>query len=204
MKKRNFTLILTAVLLIAILTGCARVEADTRSAGQIAQSRIAETPTATPVQQMLTAAQAEEIALSHAGFTHSQVEKLRSHYELDDAREEYDVEFRSGDYDYDYTVDAYTGRILSEDREYDPVKTEAPPADAALASDAAITAVDAQDIALKHAGFTADQVTGLHAEYDPEPGGVAHYDVEFNQSLQEYDYEIHAQTGQILSWERDD
>ena len=67
-----------------------------------------------------------------------------------------------------------------------------------------ITAEEAQAIALAHAGFTADQVSRLRTQFEPEePGDPAHYDVEFYQGDLEYDYEIHAATGEILSWERD-
>lgn len=66
-----------------------------------------------------------------------------------------------------------------------------------------ITAEEAQSIALKHAGLTADQVTGLRAEYDMDDG-VPEYEVEFRQGNWEYEYEIHAQTGEIRSYDRDD
>lgn len=68
---------------------------------------------------------------------------------------------------------------------------------------AAISPEEAQKIALDHAGFTADQVTRLHTEYDVDHG-VPHYDVEFDEGRFEYDYEIHAETGEILQFEKDD
>ena len=43
----------------------------------------------------------------------------------------------------------------------------------------ALTLEEAQNIALKHAGFAADQVTALHTEYEIEHG-VPQYDVEFH------------------------
>lgn len=71
------------------------------------------------------------------------------------------------------------------------------------AAEAAITAEEAQKIALDHAGFTADQVTRLHTEYEIDRG-IPHYDVEFDEGRWEYDYEIDAATGEILSFEKDD
>lgn len=62
---------------------------------------------------------------------------------------------------------------------------------------------EAQNIALKHAGFAADQVSALHAEYEIEHG-VPQYDVEFRHGAWEYDYEIHGDTGEILSYSKDD
>lgn len=66
-----------------------------------------------------------------------------------------------------------------------------------------MTLEEAQGIALKHAGFSADQVTALHTEYEIEHG-IPQYDVEFHHGNWEYDYEIHADTGEILSYSKDD
>lgn len=66
----------------------------------------------------------------------------------------------------------------------------------------ALTLEEAQSIALKHAGFSTDQVTALHAEYEVEHG-IPQYDVEFHHGAVEYDYEIHADTGEVLSYSKD-
>lgn len=65
-----------------------------------------------------------------------------------------------------------------------------------------ITLEEAKSIALQHAGFTADQVTRLYAEQDLDDY-IPHYDVEFHKDNYEYDYEINAQTGEILKSERE-
>ena len=61
----------------------------------------------------------------------------------------------------------------------------------------------AQEIALKHAGLKADQVSGLRVKYDVDDG-VPEYEVEFYHDHWEYEYEIHAETGEIRSYDRDD
>lgn len=68
---------------------------------------------------------------------------------------------------------------------------------------AAITREEAEAIALEHAGFTAGQVSRLRTEYEIDDG-VARYEVTFRQGRWEYDYEISAETGVILSYDRDD
>lgn len=68
---------------------------------------------------------------------------------------------------------------------------------------AQITREQAQTIALEHAGFTADQVSGLRTEYEIDDG-IARYEVQFRQGRWEYDYEINTGTGAILSYDRDD
>lgn len=67
----------------------------------------------------------------------------------------------------------------------------------------AITPEEAEAIALEHAGFTADQVTYLRTEYEFDDG-IPQYEVSFHQGRWEYDYEINAVTGTILSYDRDD
>ena len=66
-----------------------------------------------------------------------------------------------------------------------------------------ITQAEAEAIALEHAGLRADQVTFLHCEYEIDDS-VPQYDVEFHHDTWEYNYEIHAETGDVLSFERDD
>ncbi len=85
-----------------------------------------------------------------------------------------------------------------------PAPTEAPatPAPAAPSSPSRITKEEAIAIALKDAGLTEDQVKMLRAEFDYDEGRPA-YDVDFRQGNYEYDYEIHAETGRILSRDKD-
>jgi len=65
-----------------------------------------------------------------------------------------------------------------------------------------ITREQAQAIALEHAGLTSGQVTHLRTEYEVDDG-VPRFEVQFRQDRWEYDYEINANTGEILSWDRD-
>ena len=68
---------------------------------------------------------------------------------------------------------------------------------------ASITAERAREIALNHAGLTASQVTFARADLDRDDGRLV-YDVEFYTSdYKEYDYEIDAATGEILSYDYD-
>lgn len=62
---------------------------------------------------------------------------------------------------------------------------------------------DAERIALEHAGLTVDQITALRTEYEIDDG-VPLYDVDFRYDRWEYDYEINANSGQILSYSKDD
>ena len=66
-----------------------------------------------------------------------------------------------------------------------------------------ITEDQAARIALEHANVTADQVSGLRVSDDVDDG-VPEYEVEFHHDHWEYEYEIHAETGDIRSYDRDD
>ena len=82
--------------------------------------------------------------------------------------------------------------------------TAAPtPAVPAQPTPAGITGEQAQEIALAHAGLTASQVTFVRSRLDYERGRQC-YEVEFyTAGFTEYDYEIDASTGEILSYDFD-
>lgn len=65
-----------------------------------------------------------------------------------------------------------------------------------------LTAEDAKAIAVEHAGLIGQQVSRLRAEYEIDDG-IPQYDVEFYHDGIEYNYEIHAETGKILSFDKD-
>lgn len=80
------------------------------------------------------------------------------------------------------------------------------PAPTASATDAATTLLtkeEAEAIALAYLNLTADQVSYLWTEYEIDDG-IAQYDVQFHEGYWEYEFEIHAETGKILSFDKDD
>ena len=65
-----------------------------------------------------------------------------------------------------------------------------------------LTREQAEKIAFDYLGFTADQVTRLHSEYEIDDG-IPQFEVEFHQGDWEYEFEIHAENGRILSYDKD-
>ena len=65
-----------------------------------------------------------------------------------------------------------------------------------------LTAEQAQAIALEHANVQVEDAERLYAEYEVDDR-VPQYDVQFWKDHVEYEYEIHAETGEILSYEQD-
>ena len=141
-------------------------------------------------------AKAKEIALSHADLTASQVTFVYVELGYDDGKWEYEVEFYKGNTEYDYEIDAVTGNILSYDHDaehYAPSGSQ---------SGSYIGKAEAKEIALSHAGLTASQVTFVQVELEYDDGKWE-YEVEFYKGNTEYDYEIDAVTGKILSVDYD-
>lgn len=79
---------------------------------------------------------------------------------------------------------------------------QVPAQQAAVPEETTLTKAQAEAVALNHAGLTAAQVKGLRSEFDID-GGVKEWDVEFRCDGWEYDYEIHAVSGTIRSFERE-
>lgn len=65
-----------------------------------------------------------------------------------------------------------------------------------------VTGEKAAQIALDHVGLTENQVKRLRTDYEIDDG-VGQYDVSFLAGEWEYEFEIHAETGKILSFDKD-
>lgn len=66
-----------------------------------------------------------------------------------------------------------------------------------------LTAEQAKAIALAYLGLEENRITGLKTELEAE-NGVLCYDVQFHHGRWEYEFQINAQTGQIVSFDRED
>ena len=69
-------------------------------------------------------------------------------------------------------------------------------------TNAKITSDKAKEIALNHANLSKNQVSYInaHSDYDD---GIHIYEVEFHYNNREYNYDINAINGTILSYEQD-
>ena len=101
----------------------------------------------------------------------------------------------------------FAGCSASEQTSSPPASTSAPAAATAPSTPAStptspvLTREEALQIALKHAGLTADQVSRVEIEPDYE-WKEFHYDVEFHYEGYEYDYEVNG-VGVILKSEKE-
>lgn len=73
----------------------------------------------TDTAKNISAEEALDIALKHAGFTKEQVDRIRTEYEIDDRVPEYEIQYYYENMEYDYTIHAETGDIISYDWDND-------------------------------------------------------------------------------------
>ena len=122
--------------------------------------------------------------------------------ELDESPAHYEVELHTAWGEFEYLVDAYTGKVLSGQKD---LLATAPAGDEAAKPTAPSGGADighakAKSIALNHAGVSENEAYDMEIELDDEDGTLV-YEVEFKSGNMEYSYEINAATGAILKHE---
>ena len=166
---------------------------------------------------------AKAVALESAGVAEDDAVFSTAGLDKRNGMDYYAVDFTAGGRSYEYDIDAVTGVVIDSSSGGGTAETPAagdddgtasapaaaspsPSAGQTTGGQAAATAVteeQARETALSHAGLTADQVTFVRSKLDRDDGRLM-YDVEFYTSdYKEYDYEIDAATGEILSYDYD-
>ena len=190
MKHKLFPALAAVLILALALAGCAPQTAQAEYIGIDA---------------------AKTIALEAAGVSESAAVFSTAGLDRQNGTDYYAVDFTANGRTYAYDIDAVTGVIIdsSEDQSQPAQATDGgASADGANSSgtssqstdgSAAITEDQAREIALADAGLTAEEVTFLKTQLDRDDGRLV-YDVEFyTADYTEYDYEIDAADGTILS-----
>ena len=189
MKKLLATCLVFA-LLLPLSAGCQSVLAAQENTTQATISR----------------EEALNIALADAGLTEKDIYDLDLELDRDRGIWHYDVDFERNGRDYDYEIHAVTGEILHKKipaptvtpQPEPEVPTPEPPVPVQpVTPPERITRAEAVNTALAHAGLTTDVVYDLDAEPDNKHG-IWVYEVDFEADGYEYEYEIHAVTGEIL------
>lgn len=190
MKRKLFPALAAVLILALALAGCAPQTAQAEYIGIDA---------------------AKTIALEAAGVSESAAVFSTAGLDRQNGTDYYAVDFTANGRTYAYDIDAVTGVIIdsSEDQSQPAQATDGgASADGANSSgtssqstdgSTAITEDQAREIALADAGLTAEEVTFLKTQLDRDDGRLV-YDVEFyNADYTEYDYEIDAADGTVLS-----
>ena len=140
---------------------------------------------------------AKNIALKNAGLSSDDVTFTKARLEKDDGITYYDVEFKTSSYKYEYEIDL-NGNILSSEKESIKKKTSTTKASEASANSQYIGIDKAKEIALNNAGISSSNAKFRKAKLEKDDG-VYIYEIEFVVSSTEYEYEINATTGKIVS-----
>lgn len=141
--------------------------------------------------------QAKEIALQHAGIQSNQANFIKVEQDTDDGIIEYKIEFLCDNKKFDYTINADSGKIIGHKHK---MMHHAMQNQHQNAHHMAMDTQKATDIALHHAQLTHNQVSRLNCHPEMEDGRNI-YSVKFWKEYTEYEYEIDAQTGEILEFE---
>lgn len=143
-------------------------------------------------------------ALKAAGLTKDQVKNIEIELDYEHGVMVYEVEFDRSFDEYEYDIDAKTGAIVAYDNEINgkEVKFESSNKNDNAASKSYIGKDAALTAALKAAGLTKDQVKNIEVKLDNDDG-VMVYEVEFDRGYDEYDYDINAKTGAVVSYDNE-
>ena len=164
----------------------------------------------------ITIEQAKEIALKHSNLTSDEVSFIKAEKDMDNGIEKYDIEFYYNNTEYDYEINAANGEIINYDYDVENYNISGQQQsntqeqsnnqqqqDIHQPINTSNISIDkAKEIALNHAGLAANQVSFVKAEKDMDDG-IVKYDIEFYYNNREYNYEINANNGNIMSYEQD-
>lgn len=166
---------------------------------------------------------AKEAALAHAGVSEQDIAFYKVGMDRDWGVMLYEIDFIYDGYEYEYDIDAETGEIVKNKKEADDDHSyyrhdketghngmhggkagnaQMSGGGAAQSVAAGITPDKAKEIALNHAGKTADAVFFKKAKLDYDDD-IQVYEIEFVSGNTEYEYKINAETGDIWDYEWD-
>lgn len=150
---------------------------------------LVSSPTVPANENYIGEAKARDAALKHAGQTADGVTFVKTRLDRDNGTVVYEVEFYAGNQEYDYEIDALTGAVV----EYDNDAEYVAPGQAAYIGEAKAKAI-------AQAKAPGAAVTKCELDLDD---GRAKYELELRSGATEYDCEVDAVTGTILTWEID-
>ena len=174
-------LICAVCLTVFILTGC----------GQQAK------------MDYIGAEKAKTLALESAGINSANVEFTGTDIKNHNGTDYYEVCFNADGKEYKYNIDALTGVVI--DSSVPNTVEGGNSGDLSgmnSGSTGTITEAEAKAKALSHAGLKESDVNFAKCRLEFEDG-IRVYEVEFYSDSKEYDYEINAETGDIIKYDYD-
>lgn len=224
--KRLTVAAIIAVMAVGVFTGCGNRgtaqmnsatanTAESQNSGTANSAQSDDQSTVGTADQSGTNSGAQDIgedaalqaALEAAGISEAEASRVRVSMDRDDGRVVYDVRFDVDQTEYDYEVLASDGQIVSSDVEqrnddrYDD-RYDDDDRNRGSNADVAISREEAIDIALAKVPGATESDIRIELDHDD---GRYKYEGNIIYERVEYDFEIDADSGDILEWseERD-
>lgn len=143
-----------------------------------------------------------QAALDHAGLQASDVTVVKNHLDRDDGVYQYEIEFLTDTKEYDYTVSVDASQIYSYSISALPQAPSSAPAGGTSNTGDVLSEDAVVQIALEYAGLTQADVTRQRCELDRDDARTI-YELEFLSGGMEYEFEIDAFSGEVLSYQTD-
>lgn len=161
-----------------------------------AQTSQAQTQNNTTNAGDISLEKAKNVALENAGVKADAVTFTKAELDYDDGASHYDIEFYDSSYKYEYEIDM-KGEIISYDR--DSLSNQSVSQD----MNSKYIGIDkAKSLALENAGKKSSDVNFTKAKLERDDG-VWKYEIEFVAGTTEYEYDIDAISGKVLSHDVD-
>ena len=156
-------------------------------------------------QAVITSEEAKAAAVSHSGVKEEDIPFIHVKLDYDDGRQNYEVEFYTSDNkEYDYEINGTTGEIISWDYDaekfYQLENNGKGKGNGTGTISTAVTEAQAKAKALETAGLTDSQVTWGKIKLDYDDRHLV-YDGKFIFGTMEYEFEVDADTGNIVDWD---
>lgn len=191
MMKKYIAVAAVSMMVLGALTGCGNGGNSGSGAGSADIGRDA----------------ALEAALNDAGVSEADTTRLKVSEDMDDGIKVYEIGFDVAEKEYDYEIQASDGAILSSDVETNEGYTAAQGSSSqndtsgqnagAGTSDAAVSLEEATRIALDKVPGATEQDIRINLDYDD---GRQKYEGDIIYEQMEYDFEIDANTGEVIEW----
>lgn len=145
-----------------------------------------------------------DAALAAAGISEADAARVQVSEDFDDGRKVYEVRFDVGQTEYDYEIQAADGQVLSSDVEQnrntlagDDNGSGAAAQNGGNGAGAAVSRADAVATALERVPGSTENDIRIELEYDD---GIQKYEGDIIYNGMEYEFEIDANTGKVISW----
>lgn len=190
MMKKYIAAAAVSMMVLGALTGCGNGGNSGSGAGSADIGRDA----------------ALEAALNDAGVSEADTTRLKVSEDMDDGIKVYEIGFDVAEKEYDYEIQASDGAILSSDVETNEGYTAAQNSTQSQqnadnagtgTSDAAVSLEEATRIALDKVPGATEQDIRINLDYDD---GRHKYEGDIIYEQMEYDFEIDANTGEVIEW----